>query len=92
MFVCGFTLNMVATAATTDTLFFEQGTGGACAAPAALTATYSSGVLSAGATNLVVGYAGNSIFQTTTGAFDLCAVSAVGTTPAIALDISFVQQ
>jgi hypothetical protein len=91
IYVCGFLLNMVATASTTDTLLFEQGTSGTCATPAAISATYSSGSLAAGATNLTFGNAGATLLAASTGS-DVCALTTVGTTPAIALDFTYVQQ
>src|SRR5882724_2495566 len=91
VYVCGISLDMTATAATADTIFFEQGSGATCTTPSTLSATFSSGLLSAGATVIPIGSGTSTILSGTTG-FSLCAVSAVGTTPNIALHFVYVQQ
>jgi hypothetical protein len=90
VYVCGFVLNMVATVAA-DTLYFNYGTGAACAgSPTALTSTFSSGILTNGAVSLSSGAAGT-IF-TAPASNGLCAVTTVGTGPAISVTVSYVQQ
>lgn len=93
VYVCGFTINMVATVAE-DTVILEQGTGAACASsPVSLTPTYQSGILGATAnsTNIVYGGAGQTILKTA-ASNGLCAVTTVGTGPIIGILVTFVQQ
>jgi hypothetical protein len=91
VYVCGFSLDMVATVAA-DTLYFEQGTGAACASgPTAISPTYSSGILTNGAVVIPYGNGGATIFKTATSN-GLCAVSTVGTGPSIGVLVSYVQQ
>lgn len=91
IFICSVLVTMTATVAA-DTLLFEQGTGSSCAGtPTALTATYSSGILTAGATVLPWGSGSGTLFKTA-ASNGLCAVTTVGTGPSIAVTITFVQQ
>jgi len=90
VYVCGYTATMVATVAA-DTILFEQGTGATCAgSPTALTATFSSGIMTNGAA--VLDYEMSSTAFKTAAANGLCAVTTVGTGPAIAVTIEYVQQ
>jgi hypothetical protein len=93
IYVCGYYAVMSASAASSDTILLEDGTGAACVTTQIpKTPTYNSGLLSAGATPVgPVGFAGQSTFQTAVGG-EVCAVSTVGTTPAIGLFITYVQK
>lgn len=90
VYVCGFTITMVASAATTDTIFFKAGGGGSCGTGgASVTPTWNSGLLSAGAT--VLQSAGNMTqFRSKVGQ-GMCAVTTVGTTPNINIHLVYVQ-
>jgi len=91
VYVCGFSLDMVATVAA-DTLLFEQGAGATCVtSPTAISPTYSSGILTTGAVPIAYGNGGAAIMKTAPGN-GLCAVSTVGTGPSIAVLVSYVQQ
>ena len=88
VYVCGilFQLN----SSTASTLFFEQGTGTACASsPVALTATYTNGTVASEA--IAYGGDGMTIFKTAVGN-GLCAVSTVGTGPSIPVTVTYIQQ
>jgi hypothetical protein len=94
IFVCGFVIDMVATAGTTDTVQIVQGTGATCSTPGGLTPVFSSGLLSAGATIVSYGHGAATIFSQnySQGGVSICAVTTVGTTPSIAVEISYVLQ
>lgn len=93
IYVCGIDAQLESTT-TPDTVLFEKGTGAACVGtPTAITATYTngSGTTLTAAEQLHLGFGGQTYLPT--GASQgLCAVSTVGSTPAIAVDVTFVQQ
>ncbi len=86
IFVCQVTVQLTSTT-TANTVLFEQGTGAACSSPTVLTATYTN---PAGNSALVtLGGAAANFFKTTTPGTGLCAVTTVGSTPTIAVDVSY---
>jgi hypothetical protein len=94
IFVCGFVIDMVASGATTDTVQIVQGTGSTCSTPGGLSPVFSSGLLSAGATVIAYGNGSSTIFSQNyaQGGVSICAVTTVGTSPSIAVEISYVVQ
>jgi hypothetical protein len=94
IFVCGFVIDMVASGATTDTVQIVQGTGATCSTPGGLSPVFSSGLLSAGATVIAYGNGSSTIFSQNyaQGGVSICAVTTVGTSPSIAVEISYVVQ
>lgn len=89
VYVCGIEMTSTSTV-TANTIIFEQGTGVACASsPVSLTATFNNGIT--GADIIQWGNAGRTIFKTA-ASNGLCAVSTVGTTPAIGITVAYVQK
>jgi len=77
---------------TGGTALFEQGTGAACAAAVvSKTATYTDAAGTVTDLFFKLG-SGNSTFFLTTAANGVCAVTTVGSTPSIPVDITYVQQ
>jgi hypothetical protein len=93
IFVCG--INFDLASATSSTILFESGTGSACAV---VTGCVSSGICSATYRNGAIaeqpyqlGYGAGTVFSTGAGN-GLCALTTVGTSPNIAVDVTYVQQ
>ena len=87
IFVCSVSGQLFSTT-TASTLNFVTGTGAACSSPTTVTATYTN---AAGATAPILLSGGNNVL-TVPLASGFCAVSTVGTTPAIAVDVTYVIQ
>jgi hypothetical protein len=90
VFVCEFDFNMVATTAA-DTVKLVQGAGASCTTPSDISPTYSSGVMTNGSLTSTIGNAGATVYAAVTGQ-SVCATTAVGTGPTIAVHIVYVQQ
>jgi len=87
IYVCAITAQLFSTT-TASTVKFVTGTGAACSSPATVTATYTN---AAGAT-ATVNLNGSANLLTVPAASGLCATSTVGSTPAIAVDVTYVLQ
>jgi len=87
IYVCSVSAQLFSTT-TASTLKLVTGTGAACSSPTTVTATYTN---AAGATAPVQIQGGNNVLTVplTQG---LCATSTVGSTPAIAVDVTYVLQ
>ena len=89
VYVCGFTVSMVATVAA-NTLVFEYGTAASCGTgTTALTGVMSSGILANGATTL--SYGDNGTIFSAPNSNGICALTTVGTGPSIAGILTYVQ-
>lgn len=93
VYVCQITAEL-SNSTTASTILFEQGTGATCAgAPTALTATYANATTVATVSSVPIVIGGGSAMAFKTAASNgLCAVTTVGTTPTIAVTVTFVQQ
>lgn len=87
VFVCAVTAQLFSTT-TASTVKLVSGTGTSCSSPTDQTATYTN---AAGAT-AVVQLTGPGSVLTVPTASGLCATSTVGSTPAIAVDVTYVLQ
>lgn len=87
IYVCSITAQLFSTT-TANTLKFVSGTGAACSSPADRTATYTNAAGATAAVNLN----GSPNLLTVPAASGLCATSTVGSTPAIAVDVTYVLQ
>ena len=85
--VCSVSAQLFSTT-TASTVNFVTGTGSTCSSPTTVTATYTN---AAGATAQVLLSGGNNVL-TVPLASGFCAVSTVGSTPAIAVDVTYVLQ
>lgn len=91
VYVCEIVLNMIGTT-TADTIFFEQGVGNTCTTPSNTTATFSSGILTSGATEIRLGDGSATQYVASVG-LGLCSVvSTIATGGNIAIHFTFVQQ
>jgi hypothetical protein len=90
LYICGFTLNMVGTT-TADTVQFQSANaGGSCTSPSPYSPVYSTGT-SGGIFNLAYGGSG-SVFAPLGVGQALCVTVAVGTSPNVAILVTYVQQ
>src|SRR5690348_4065908 len=87
IYVCSVNAQLFSTT-TASTVKLVTGTGAACSSPATVTATYTN---AAGAT-AAVELNGSSNLLTVPLASGLCATTTVGSTPAIAVDVTYVIQ
>ncbi len=91
-YVCEFDANMTGTTAA-DTVILEIGTGSNCASNVTvISPTYSSGILTSGATNINVGNGGATVFTSVVGSREICVLSTVATSPTIGVHVTYVQQ
>lgn len=93
VYVCGFSVTVSEVITTANTIQFEYGSGTACAtSPTALTGTFGSGGVTAGApVPITFGGAGQTVMKTP-AANGLCAVTAIGATGSFQGILTFVQQ
>jgi hypothetical protein len=91
VYVCEVDFELASTT-TADTVLFEQGTGAACAGtPTSLTATYTNAATAIATFSKSLGSGASTNFKVA-ASNGLCAVSTVGTTPTISVDVEYVQQ
>jgi hypothetical protein len=91
VFVCEIDFELASTTSA-DTVLFEQGTGVACASsPVALTSTYTNSAATFVDVFHHIGGGSSTNFKTA-ASNGLCAVSTVGSTPTISVDVEYVQQ
>jgi hypothetical protein len=87
IFVCSANAQLFSTT-TSNTLLFVTGTGAACSSPVTVSATYTN---AAGASAPVSLSSSNNVL-TVPAASGFCATSTVGSTPTIAVDVTYVLQ
>lgn len=87
IFVCSANAQLFSTT-TANTLLFVTGTGAACSSPVTVSATYTN---AAGASASIALSNSNNVL-TVPAASGFCATSTVGSTPTIAVDVTYVLQ
>jgi len=87
IYICGIDVQLNST--TSSTILFEHGTGAACTGTVSDTATYSNGGLTS--ETIHMGF-GAGTYYATGASQGVCAVTTVGTSPTISVDITMVQQ